>query len=169
MNDNLLSSLQSLSSSYKELKEYSSIIFCSNIVKNTPYLIEREIKVDEDDKIYYWRPLVIRKGDIPKVWLSTLIKDQNDQEVFIDLVADSKSLHPEIKVESSIHGIRVSIAGNDETILELADHQPSKIEVIKLDLRPVNLNIYGDHTELKIVNNSFSRGSISNSRAFIGI
>lgn len=167
MSDSELNSLKNLSTSYEDQEQYNTVIFCSNIVKSTPFLIEREIKKNDDT--YSWRPLIIRKGDIPKVWLSTLVKNRDGEDTFIDLVIESNSVHPEIIVESSVHGIRISLKASDETILELADHKPTRIEVIKLDLRPVSLNIFGDHTELKIVNNSFSRGSISNSRAFIGI
>lgn len=159
-------SLMSLDKSYENQSEYDTVVFCSNIVKNTPYLIERSIPVEEIK--VKWHPIVLRKGVKPRLWLSALT-NQNGQTAYINLIKDSEPCHPEIGMENTEHGFQVTLKSTSEVLVEAGDHSESSIEILTLNLRPIGLNIYGDYKELKIGSNSFARGYIENANAYVGI
>lgn len=158
------SGFEILSKDYENEALYDELIVCSNILINT-----KHIMVTNDG----WCPLVVRKGKSPMVWLSyreAVTSQDNTQPVkynYIELINKSNSLHPQVSVVSTTHGFQIKI---DDTILaEAGNHNDGKLEIFTLDMRPLGLNIYGDHQSINIGNNSMSRSSSSNGNAMFGI
>lgn len=89
-------------------------------------------------------PFYIGIGDVPKVWLKSLSDIKNKS--FIDVVEASISKHPSIKIISNNGEIVINIG--DTVILETDGNSKNQVRVIKLDLRPLGINIYGDKSAL---------------------
>lgn len=148
---------------YDDIEIYKELIVCSNILIDTKHILST---TDE------WHPLVIRKGKKPRVWLSTRINntpekiDQNDFQI-IQLIVDSEVSHSAVKFINTEFGFQISV--NDIIIAEAANHTSDSIEVTSLDLRPLGLNIYGDHTSLTIGNTTMSKNTSKGSNSMFGI
>ena len=141
---------------FKEFEIYKDLTICSNLLINTNHIFG-----GSDD----WYPLVIRKGDTPKVWLSA--KDQNQK--IIQLVENSEKTTQidEFDFKLSTYGFRVTY--RNVIIVEAGNHTNESLEVIKLDLRPLGLNIFGDNKSMSIGDNTMSRNTSSNGNVMFGI
>ena len=115
-----------------------------------------------DIKGFY--PIIIGKNIIPDVWIYSQLGDE-----IITLVGESKPLNKQIssKIEDnimnfSIHNIETDIW---VPILDI-DISDSKIpNVIKIDLRPIGYNFYGNESgliigELKLQNEQLMGGKV---------
>ncbi|KDC49627.1 hypothetical protein [Pseudoalteromonas fuliginea] len=134
--------------SYYDLGLYEELVLCSNYLKNVSHIIKSEQRL--------WSPLVIRAGKIPRVWLTA----QAEKGKFVEIVKDSTSQILESNVQCSESGIQVSLGKN--VILEAGNNDGKHLEIYKLDLRPIGLNVYGDHKELVLGNANFKKGTFQN-------
>lgn len=110
-------------------------------------------------------PLYIGVGDIPKIWLKAISDIKN--KTFVDVVEDSISKHPAIKINSNNSEIIIKI--EDIVILETSGNSKKRIRVVKLDLRPLGMNIYGDKNVLHAGNSNFSNNTFSGTGTFLAL
>ena len=109
-------------------------------------------------------PILIGKVDTPQIWLSAL--DNAEKNQFIPIVEANISKHHVVKVYEENGVYNVSVAG--DIILSVIKKSESEAEVIKLDLRPIGLNIHGDETTLYVGNGSFKDSGMSGGGTLIG-
>ena len=158
-----LKKLDELDSSYNEKDIYAELFLCSNRLLNTKHMF---ITSDE------WSPIVVRKSgqenNMPSVWLSTKIESEGDVH-YVELVKNNKQVFfgNNFEFEVTENGFYISIEST--VICEAGDVQEKSIEIFKLDLRPLGLNIFGEHNILTIGGNQMSRNTVSNSESMFGI
>lgn len=115
----------------------NKINFCSNVIKNYQYLIK-----DKD-----FIPILIGKGEIPRIWLYTMIRG-----TIFELVGDSVSKMNQIRIDifNSKQRIEIIEANNSKMILSLdySDEQFWKIN--KLNLEPLGYKIIGDEKKVSL-------------------
>jgi hypothetical protein len=154
--------LDQLNQDYNTADLYKELIVCSNTLIDTKHILS-------DDS--GWHPLVIRKGLKPRVWLSIKFQENTDtpqeEDEFIELIADSQEMYADAKLTNTEYGFQIVI--NNQIIVEAGNHNPESLEVIKLDLRPFGMNIYGDHLSLSVGNNTMSRNTSSGGHSMFGI
>lgn len=162
---NKAQNLERINHDYKNADIYKELIVCSNTLIDTKHILSTNDG---------WHPLVIRKGIEPKVWLSVRVQDQPQEDneskkddEFIELISDSTVRHPAVVFSNSEYGFQVLI--NNQIVVEAGNHKDDSIEVIKLDLRPLGMNIYGDHLSLNLGNNSMSRNTSAGGNSMFGI
>lgn len=143
---------------YDSAPLYNELVVCSNTLINTKHIFQTDSG---------WSPLVIRRGTVPRVWLSVKVNEQAGTSSFIDLIVDSKVINSSVKLNCTKYGFQILI--DNQLIAEAGNHTSETLEVVELDLRPLGLNIYGDHKSLNIGNNSMSRNTSSNANAMFGI
>jgi hypothetical protein len=130
------------------------IDLCSNQISNYKFLI--------DDNGFV--PVLIGKGEIPRVWL--FAKQANKQ--IITLVDDSVSNLAQIKVDifSSDKRIEIEDTQNEVSILKLAYDQ--KPIITQIDLRTLGYNVFGDASKLMVGNSSLSGNTFDGVSTVIG-
>ncbi|MDH5903457.1 hypothetical protein L8S00_08600 [Vibrio splendidus] len=152
-----------LDSSYVEYDIYDELILCSNRLLNTNYMFR-----SSDN----WSPIVVRKsnqdGNMPSVWLSTRIESEGDYR-YVELVKNNEQVFFGNNFEFEVTENGFYIAIDSTVICEAGDVQDNSIEIFKLDLRPLGLNIYGEHNKLTIGGNQMSRNTVSKSDSMFGI
>jgi len=135
---------------------YREMELCSNRFVNTPVPVEVEGHA----------PLLVGKGDEPRVWLSAPVS--HDKTQWTVVVADNESLVPDVDVRKTLEGtLEVFAAGNK--VLAVREVGADSASVSWVDLRPLGFNIHGDGSALWIGTNQFSNNRIENCRAGIGI
>lgn len=139
---------------------YDRVNFCSNILINVRYLI--------NDKDFY--PLLIGKGNIPKIWIYAKEQNRNSTK----LVEKSISLLPSVlSVNINDDSKRLSVVSheksNQTTILEIDYYSNEVLNVEQLDLRPIGYNIIGNKDGLLIGNNTVKRNTLQGVQSFIGL
>lgn len=141
----------------KEFEPLEEILFCSNSLKNTNFIID-------DDGFY---PVLLGKGELPKVW----IYGHENRNRIIPIIENNQPKLSKIKFDHFPKNkrINISVAGGEEdyTILDL--HYNEIIEVVKIDLRPIGYNIFGNEEHLKVGEVELSNNNISGAKAFIGL
>ncbi|AAZ27323.1 hypothetical protein [Colwellia psychrerythraea] len=153
--------IEILDNNYEQGELYNELIICSNALINTKHIF-----TSEDG----WHPLVIRKGKIPRVWLSIkhlVSVGSKKEQHYLDLIVDSKLKHPDLSLIASVHGFQIKLG--EDIIVESGNHKGNILEVYKLDFRPLGLNIHGDHSHLSIGNNNMSNNTSKNSNSMFGI
>jgi hypothetical protein len=85
--------------------------------------------------------LVGAGGQAPRIWLQAI--SDPDTKSFIPIVQDSRS-----------------IVG-DYTVLKAVSLGESSVTVNEIDLRPLGLNVYGDHSGLKLGGMQLSNNTMS--------
>lgn len=163
MQPNEMKNLAHLNHDYTNAEIYKELVVCSNMLIDTKHIISTSSG---------WYPLVIRKGIKPRVWLSVKTtpkeydESKNNEEI-IELIADSQIKHSAVEFSNTKYGFQISI--NNQIIVEAGNHTPDSLEIIKLDFRPLGMNIYGDHTSLSLGNNSMSRNTSVGGNSMFGI
>lgn len=154
--------LDQLNKDYNTADLYKELIVCSNTLIDTKHILS-------DDS--GWHPLVIRKGLKPRIWLSIQAQENTDasqeEDEFIELIADSQLMYADAELTNTEYGFQVVV--NNQIVVEAGNHKPDSLEVIKLDLRPFGMNIYGDHLSLSVGNNTMSRNTSSGGHSMFGI
>lgn len=153
--------LELLNHDYDTVDLYKELVVCSNTLVNTTHILSTDSG---------WHPLVIRKGIEPRVWLSIKVQESSDTSKdsrYLELISNSEVKHSSAELTSTKYGFQIVI--NGQVIVEAGNHTDESLEVVKLDLRPLGLNIYGDHTSLNVGNNSMSRNTSVNGHAMFGI
>jgi hypothetical protein len=110
-------------------------------------------------------PLVIGKGEKPKIWLQALANSKENK--FVVIVEESISKHPLVKIYEEFGTLNVELAG--ETILAVKITGKNSAEVEKLDFRPIGLNMHGNKSSLTVGGNTFSGNSMSGGGTLIGL
>lgn len=142
---------------YEELDIYEKLTVCSNLLINTVHIFQNQNG---------WRPLVIRKGEVPRVWLSAQVENDNELPTPIELISDSVSLNDEFFIDKSEYGFQITY--QNKVIVKAGNHMNSSLEIIDIDLRPIGINIYGDNNSLKMGGISMSQNTSKNSTVMFG-
>jgi hypothetical protein len=143
---------------YEDLEVYNELTVCSNLLINTSHIFQSKTG---------WHPLVIRKGEVPRVWLSAQVITDNGSPKTIELIADSKPLNNEFHIDKSEHGFQIKY--QNKVIVKAGNHVDSRLEVINLDFRPIGLNIFGDNNSLSLGSNKMSQNTSKNGQVMFGI
>ncbi|WP_228156167.1 hypothetical protein [Acinetobacter pittii] len=154
--------VEELDSSFNNFNTYKEVFVCSNRLINTKHIL----KSSED-----WTPLVIRKSldGKPIVWLSVAIIEDNKIIGYIEIIQENRVVFDQRDLDFKVTELGFIIKIGSTTICEAGDVEENSIEIFKLDLRPLGLNIHGDHNILNIGTNKMSRNTSSNSEAMFGI
>lgn len=107
-------------------------------------------------------PLLIGDGDLPKVWLYAKV----DKSSWTPLIAENESLHTDLHITINDELKEVTIKLGDVVILNVVKIGDGHCDIRHLELRPIGLNLYGNHQVLKVANNTFS-GNIYSGIAFM--
>jgi len=109
-------------------------------------------------------PLLIGKGRKPEIWLDALV--EADAQKFISVVEESVPKFPIVKVYESEGRIFVEVSG--QRVLVVEEKSEDHAVVSFLDLRPVGLNVVGDHNSLSAGGNTFAFNTMQGAGVFIG-
>jgi hypothetical protein len=139
----------------KEYEPYEELEFLSNRAKNYRLLI----------KAGGFSPILIGKGVHPLVWIAQ--RDQKDPEKWVYVIYANKSFHPEINVK--VKKKKVEIKLEQTIIVSLEELSSKKAKLLKLDLRPIGLNIYGDESKMMIGTNTLVGNVFENVSNIIAI
>ena len=162
MADSKKLNLDQINRDFDTAENYEELIVCSNALINTQHIFSTNDG---------WYPLVVRKGQAPRVWLSVRVLDtsneENKVEKFIELIVDSQVKNDSVGFTSTQYGFQITV--NNQVIAEAGNHDSNSLEIIKLDLRPLAMNIFGDHTSLNIGNNVMARNTSIGSHSMFGL
>jgi len=139
----------------KSFVAYKTLVVCSNkIIGGGHFLAVGEIL-----------PIVVGKGDKPKVWLQAL--DSPDTKNFVTVVDESISKSPSVQVYENNGILKVIVSGT--IVLSVKATGEDSAEVDTLDMRPLGLNLYGTKNTLMVGNNTFSGNSMSGGGTLLGL
>ena len=141
-----------------ECTPYKKIIIGSNEI-SCKYLIN----------INGFYPIIISKGDVPRIWLYVMSKGQ-----IITLVDDSKGVFNRISVvnddiKKEITIIFEETPGSVFVILKAIYESEGVLYIKEMDLNPIGLSIVSDEKELRIGNNHFSGNVVIGAESFISM
>lgn len=139
-----------------EYTPYEKIIIGSNEI-SCKYLIN----------INGFYPIIIGKGDVPRIWLYVMSKGQ-----IITLVDDSKGVYNRIKVvkdeaKKEISVIFEEMPNSISVILKATYEDEGVLYIKEMDLNPIGLSVISDEKELRVGNNSFSGNVVRGAESFI--
>ncbi|WP_067609836.1 hypothetical protein [Marinobacter sp. UBA4489] len=134
---------------------YPSLVVCSNTISGGGHIVA----VGET------LPLLIGKGDKPKIWLQAVQNAKTNS--FVTIVEASISKHPSVKVYEETDHLRIVISG--EVVLSVISPSSEEAIIDKLDFRPIGLNMVGDNSSLMVGGSVFSGNSIHGGGTFIGL
>lgn len=134
---------------------FNTLKVCSNTISGGGNLVA----IDEV------LPLLIGKGEKPKIWLQALADSKS--KTFVTIVEESISKHSSVKVfeESGLLNIIIS----EELVLSVKMLDQDTVVVEKLDFRPIGLNIHGDSSSLIVGGGTFSGNSMSGGGTLLGL
>jgi hypothetical protein len=110
-------------------------------------------------------PILIGKGEKPKIWLQAISDPKKNQ--FVTIVDDSISKHPAVKVYEASGSLNVMIS--EEVILSVKIIDQDSAVVEKLDFRPIGLSMYGNSSSLTVGGGTFTGTSMSGGGTLIGL
>ena len=140
----------------KDYQPFPKMVMCGNT------LIDVRVPFEIDGKV----PLLIGNNGKPRIWLNAPPSGPglNWQPV----VRANRSLHRAAVVTGAgTDMVSVTVKGLD--VLSLMKGSDDIPEVIKLDLRPLGLNIYGDAKKLTVGMNQLIQNTFRNVRVMVGI
>lgn len=157
---NLNKTLEELESSYEAFDLYDCLIVCSNQLIETNNILQSSSG---------WIPLSVRKGCKPRVWLSAPVEfdEERNPIKYLDLIVNSEVKHQSVDFAVTEHGFKITI--NNRTVVEAGNHFDGNLEIVKLDLNPIGLDIHGDVQGLVVGGMTMSRSSARRSNTFIGM
>lgn len=110
-------------------------------------------------------PILIGDGAIPAIW----IYGKNEKNKWVELIRESKSLHPAIQIINDKIN-REIVIGVQNTIILKGKMTSDKICVVNtLDLRPIGFDIHGKENEFYIANSTFSGNTFQGLGFLVGI
>ena len=114
-----------------------------------------------------FHPIIIRKGDVPRIWLYVMSKGQ-----IITLVDDSKGVYDMITVVNDDTKKEITIFFEEMpqsvVVILKATYENKNILYIKeMDLNPIGLSVVSDEKELRIGNNHISGNVVTGAESFI--
>ncbi len=110
-------------------------------------------------------PLLIGKGEKPKIWLQAVVDSKNKQ--FVTIVDESISMHPAVKVYEESGSLNIMIS--EEVVLSVKMLNQDSAVVEKLDFRPIGINMHGNSTSLIVGGGTVSGNTMSGGGTFIGL
>lgn len=138
----------------KNYSHFNTLIICSNTLSGGSNLVA------VGDVL----PLLIGKGEKPKIWLQALSDSKKNQ--FVTIVDESISKHPAVKVYEESGSLNVMIS--EEVILSVRILDQDSAVVEKLDFRPIGLNMHGNSSSLTVGGGTFTGNSMSGGGTLIG-
>lgn len=133
---------------------YNILVVCSNTLTGGGHLVA----------VGDILPIVIGKGDKPKIWLQAL-RDPKEKE-FITIVESSISKNPAVRVYEDDDTLKINVSGT--LVLSIKATGEDSAEIDTLDMRPLGLNLNGAKNELTVGGNTFSGNSMSGGGTLIG-
>ncbi len=109
-------------------------------------------------------PLLIGKGDKPRIWLQAIAKP--DSSDFVTIVEESISTHPAVKIYEENNVIKVEASGTLVLTVKLTGENSAEVEI--LDFRPLGLNMHGTKGSLTVGGSTFSQNTMSGGKVVIG-
>lgn len=137
----------------------------------TPYekiiLGSNEISCDNLININGYYPIIIGKGDVPRIWLYVMSKGK-----IITLVDDSKGVYNKInvvndKAKKEISVIFEEMPNSISVILKASYVNDGVLYIKDMDLNPMGVSIVSDEKELRVGNNRFSGNVVRGAESFI--
>lgn len=110
-------------------------------------------------------PLLVGAGEVPRIWLSIPADKGGDE--WRPLIEDNESLHPKVVVKMGQDSVEVNTP--DGVVLEVRRESGVVARVVRIDLRPFGINIYGDEKSLTVMNSVLSRNEFMNVKVMVGI
>jgi len=138
----------------KSYTPYNTLVVCSNTLKGGGHFVA----------VGDILPLVVGKGDKPKIWLQALTDPKTKE--FITLVDASISKHPVVRVYEDNDTLKITVSGT--LVLSVKATGEDSAEIDTLDMRPLGLSLYGTKNELMVGSNTFSGNSMSGGGTLIG-
>jgi hypothetical protein len=135
---------------------YANMIVCSNnLLDYTNFIVLGGVV-----------PVQITKGDVPKIWLKAVQQKEGSEREFIDIVKNSISKHPSVKVYQEDKKIIVSV--QNIKVLSVFEKDSTTVVIDYVDLSPLGLNIKGSAGGLEMGGAFLSGNTVSGSGALIG-
>lgn len=134
---------------------YETLVLCSNRLSVRVPLMLKGIGA----------PLLIGKGDRPRIWMA--VTANAPKQDFFYIVRDNLPVSPQVQVVSD--GETISITAGEVVMCQVKQVSEDEAEVIKLDLRPTGLLIYGNSEGLWIGGNKMSKSQFVGSPVAIMI
>lgn len=141
----------------KEYIAFEELEICSNQFINGKVPIE----------VHKNAILLIGRGKQPLIWLSGLVAKEGKK--FQEIVDKNHSLNKSVDVKVSPENNSTVVKVGDITIVEATKVLEQKAIVLKMDLRPVGLDIYGDANGLCVATNKLIGNIFTNVHTMVGI
>jgi hypothetical protein len=138
----------------KSYTPYNTLVVCSNTLTGGGNIVA----------IGDILPIVVGKGDKPRIWLQTLADPKTKE--FITIVDASISKHPSVKVFEQDDVLKIIVSST--VVLSVKATGEDSAEIDNLDMRPLGLNLYGTKSELRVGSSTFSGNSMSGGGTLIG-
>lgn len=139
----------------KSFSPYNTLVVCSNtLIGGVGFVAVGDVL-----------PLLIGKGEKPRIWLQAIAKPNSRD--FVTVVEDSISKHPAVKIYEESGVIRVEASGT--LVLAVRPTGEDSAEVEALDFRPLGLNLHGTKSSLTVGGSTFSENTMSGGKVFIGL
>ena len=114
-------------------------------------------------------PIIIRKGNVPRIWLYVMSKGQ-----IITLVDDSKGVFNSISVVNDDNKKEITIIFEETpesvfVILKATYERECVLYIKEMNLNPIGLSVVSDEKELRLGNNSISGSVVIGAESFISM
>ncbi len=110
-------------------------------------------------------PLLIGKGDKPRIWLQAIAKPNSSE--FVSVVEESIPTHPAVRIYEEKNVIKIEASGILILAVKLTGENSAEVEA--LDFRPLGLNMHGTKDSLMVGGSTFSQNTMSGGKVFIGL
>lgn len=152
--------MENIDRSYENYEIYDCLTVCSNQLINTTNILETSSG---------WIPLSIRKGACPRVWLSAPVSfdSENNPTKVIELIVNSEIKDSRVDFVSTEYGFQIKI--DEHIIVEAGNHDGESMEITKIDMTILGLNIKGDVHGLNVGSMTMSRNRSKNSNTFLKV
>lgn len=110
-------------------------------------------------------PILIGDGVIPTIW----IFGKNQDNKWVGLIKENKSLHPAIQIINDKIKREIVIGIQNTIVLKGKMTSDKVCEVNTIDLRPIGFDIHGKENEFYIANSTFSGNTFQGSGFLVGI
>ncbi len=138
----------------KSYSPYEKLVVCSNTLSGGGHILA----------IGEVLPVLVGKGEKPQVWLQAL--SNPDKSEFIIIVEASISKHQAVKVFEDNGVLNIHVGST--SVLSVRVTGEDIAEIFMIDLRPLGINLYGNNSELKVGNSTFSGNSFAGGGTMIG-
>ena len=141
----------------KNYSPFNKLIICSNTLLGGGTLVA------VGDVL----PLLIGKGEKPKIWLQALSDSKKNE--FVTIVEESISKRPAVKVYENEEAGSLNVMISEDIVLSVKIIDQDTAVVERLDFRPIGLNMYGNSSSLTAGAGTFAGNSMSGGGTLIGL